>query len=69
MMGRMKQIAKDNGWTGTALEIVLSADAMIMRNGLLLSNRKDEKNRLIGCQMMESETAILSSNLMRLYES
>jgi hypothetical protein len=54
----MKRVAKENGWTDDALDMVVTFDGMIMRGCLLLSGKKETKNKLVGCHLRESDSVI-----------
>ena len=54
----MKRVAKENGWTDDALDMVVTFDGVIMRGCLLLSGKKETKNKLVGCHLLESDSVI-----------
>ena len=54
----MMRVAKENGWVDDALDMVVTFDGMIMRGCLLLSGKKETKNKLLGCHLLESDSVI-----------
>ena len=45
-----KKVAKENGlMKNGSMEVIIAKDAVILKQGLLLSTRKEDKNRLVGC--------------------
>jgi hypothetical protein len=53
---KMSQACKDNGWLDEETrEVLVTFDGYIMRGNFLLSTKKGEENRIIGCDLPSSD--------------